>query len=1686
MLSIYTLKSAAKAGNYYQQDNYYAKEGEPPQGIWFGDGAKMLNLNGAVKLSEFVEKLEGKLGPNITMPSTTKTKRPGYDLTFSAPKSVSILAVIIKDEKVLNAHRTAVDETLKYLEQRYAATRVRVKNKIEIENTNNLLITKFEHTDSRALDPNLHTHCIVMNTTLRSDQKWRSLYFDSVYDDKMLLGVIYRGRLAQELMKSGFEIVQTSEKGLFELKGFPELVIKQFSKRREQITKELEQKKLIGSKAAQIANFNTRGAKKNVDPEHLDLAWTIELQQCGSSIAKLQEYSTQAKKRGPVIPPNPYYLADQAITKAAKELSERQTVFAAKELIRSASGLSISNYSPMLLEKALAEQFKSGQLIYLKNDLCTTQEARDLEILNVINMRQDKNKILPMFNKLTAVYLISSKTNGSKNALVSLLTNTDRQIVVTATNAANYTNTIKPLVEIAYEYGFYPVGITQFFKRTESFKEQLGIKRTQTISGFLKSCAIRAEKTKNRPVAAERLMRAKQIWILDFESNISAAQINVLQTYAKQFGTRIIWSNNIKKPKTAINTLMQHKIKQCNLDFQGEIKNISSLMDRSAMDRAALNCYINSTKDIDKSDWQANIASVIMHWVTTKYQQRDAVFSLKKLQLELFSLGITVSREVLENQLKQSLKNDPLIEVSSQLVTTENTVNLEYACLDLIKQYKQAIVNIMDPTTIDINTNLTKGQQQAIQLILTTTDRIVGVQGVAGSGKTTMLRELNKLCNKANFEIIGLTVTTSAKERLLDSSKNLTSDDPLLQSGIRTFTLRRFLIDSERLLRDNLTLAQLEYGVNKLYILDEASFVSTEEMFSTLIKMNQLNARIVVMGDYRQLGSVDAGRIFYLMLGSKMQSVAMTENVRFKSNKALAIMQNIYNDNIPGALKILDHSLIEIPDHQERLMKMVQLYVQRDPTTQANTILITPEHVDRIIVNQEIRRGLKENGQLIGTEIVCRNLTQISLTKAEQQKIYYFNEQDWVVFSRQKDQYFQIKVKNLEDGVLVLEDPNTKQQMNWSPERQPNMVNIYHQEERSLMQNDQIRWLKNGNSDEICNGQKATVLGINQEGIVTVKLQNGNEKVLNLMELTNQHWDYAYAATAFVAQGADQPATIALVKGGYGIDVTTKNIKIDDVIMIKQEPDPINTTAISSKWVKVLNINESYQATVQDRNNNTFNVDLTKSPTDNYIRDQAVWCLYPDPTTRKLSDLPRLTSVSEFLVMVTRGDQVTVLVDHLESYQHTLQTRILGARSAFEYLDPDKVNVQEKVFAMTKKITGLLQQPDIHNQLSTTLTQKNSLYNRNLVNMGEVISLLHSKILQYAINWLGRPQKISGKEARWGKKGSLVVKLTGVETGYWHDFESGKGGKNLLSLYQEKFNVNFKTAIADLSREFNIKLFASATSTRQLPVQEINKKQEQNINNLVAKKISYAKDLYNKGIPIKGTLAEKYLREFRGITGGIPLDFKFCAKLKHPDLGRMIPALLAPIKNVQGEVQGVVRIFLNSQGNKLNTTYIDSNGKQQVATVKANLGSMANAAVIINQAKLSSTVYIAEGIETALSINQAQPSNTVFAALSVSNLTKAPLPVDTQKIILCSDNDGVNAASNKALISAANFYLARGLQVAIAHPEKIVGMNKIDFNDVLKNLGTASITRSLQSAVLQTLPGITKKMEPIHNKELSL
>ena len=219
-------------------------------------------MSGNVQSEQFKNLLEGYSPDGKKTLSGKKINpdkhRAGFDLTFSAPKSISLAALMGGAKELEQAHRTAVERTLKVIEQQHAQARVWDGKEQQKVNSGNLVVAQFHHTTSREKDPQLHTHCVVLNCTQLANGKWRALTNEELYNNEMLLGAIYRNELASVARKLGYEIEPRPD-GLFEIKGYSETQIQWFSKRRQQILE------LVGehatAKEKEWAALQTRAAK---------------------------------------------------------------------------------------------------------------------------------------------------------------------------------------------------------------------------------------------------------------------------------------------------------------------------------------------------------------------------------------------------------------------------------------------------------------------------------------------------------------------------------------------------------------------------------------------------------------------------------------------------------------------------------------------------------------------------------------------------------------------------------------------------------------------------------------------------------------------------------------------------------------------------------------------------------------------------------------------------------------------------------------------------------------------------------------------------------------------------------------------------------------------------------------------------------------------------------------------------------------------------------------------------------------------------------------------------------------------------------------------------------------------------------------------------------------------------------
>jgi len=284
-------------------EDYYTGSGEAP-GEWTGAGAARLGLAGAVADDDLRQVLGGvdprtgtKLGGH------TRTDRvPGWDLTFSAPKSVSILYALGDGEvpaEVVEAHRAAVAAGLEYLERHATVTRRRVDGEIEIVRGEGLVVAAFRHRTSRAGDPQLHTHCLVGNVVERVDGGWGALHSRPIYQHARTAGFVYqavlRGELTSRLGVEWGEIVN----GYADIEGVGRGLIDHFSKRREEIEAAMAARGEDSMSAARTATLDTRQAKDyDVDPETLHERWRAEAAELG---CELTDVSRVLGRPGPQV-----------------------------------------------------------------------------------------------------------------------------------------------------------------------------------------------------------------------------------------------------------------------------------------------------------------------------------------------------------------------------------------------------------------------------------------------------------------------------------------------------------------------------------------------------------------------------------------------------------------------------------------------------------------------------------------------------------------------------------------------------------------------------------------------------------------------------------------------------------------------------------------------------------------------------------------------------------------------------------------------------------------------------------------------------------------------------------------------------------------------------------------------------------------------------------------------------------------------------------------------------------------------------------------------------------------------------------------------------------------------------------------------------------------------------------------
>jgi conjugative relaxase-like TrwC/TraI family protein len=555
MISLKAIASSRDAQHYFERDNYYAKDEGYARSAWGGKGAEALGLDGPVTGEAFKGLLDGHVGEQELGRvardedgEAVRVHRAGWDLTFSAPKSVSLLAEVAGDARVREAHERAVDVALAYLEHEAARMRVTQDGDTRTENTANLIVAKFFHNTSRELDPQTHTHAVVINATQSSDGRWRSLANEEIFRHRMTADSLYRGELAHQLTRLGYELDRQAN-GRFEISGFNREQLEAFSQRSRQIEGSLAERGLDRASATvlqrEVATLNTRRAKKEVSHEAVQAEWRSRASQVGLSLSRVVEAARGRSRGNPDATrenaaPAATAAAIAAVRQSASHLTERQSVIERQEVVRHAAHFGLGQVAPSEILKAYGMLEAKGEFVATQDGRLTTPEAIHAERTMLAALARGKGAMARAVPERSGAgdsplgdARYAELDSGQRSAAELILGGGDRYVGVQGYAGTGKTTMLNAVREVAAGEGYEVRGFAVSASAALVLEREAGI-ASQTVASFTRE----GKRTE---------AGARELWIVDEASLLGQRDANAILRLAERANAKVAFVGDAKQ-----------------------------------------------------------------------------------------------------------------------------------------------------------------------------------------------------------------------------------------------------------------------------------------------------------------------------------------------------------------------------------------------------------------------------------------------------------------------------------------------------------------------------------------------------------------------------------------------------------------------------------------------------------------------------------------------------------------------------------------------------------------------------------------------------------------------------------------------------------------------------------------------------------------------------------------------------------------------------------------------------------------------------------------------------------------------------------------------------------------------------------------------------------------------------------
>lgn len=554
---------ASGAAGYYEREykrgDYYTRGADAAvsPGRWYGLGAAELGLRGDVRQDDFVALLEGRAPTGeqlVEAQLATGRRRAGWDFTCSADKTVSIAALVFQDERLVEAHAAAVERALGELET-FVQTRARGGS--EVQATGRMVAATFRHESSRDLDPQLHTHVVVLNLTRRDDGQWRALYERPLFQAQRFATTVYRSEMAQAIERLGYRL-EVRRDGSVGIGGFEREQIDVFSKRRGAIEQYAQSIGKTTRQVGQEAAFGTRRAKrKDIDEHSLLRGWRQSARALGLDPKTwrregdrppgLAAWFLRGKAPKEASRLNPRDAAEAEVAYALEHLGERHAAFRVSELERVALEHGLGRVTLEDVRIAIAARrdlVRTGGVV--TTEAAIARERHILDLWRNGRKRADGIRADALEHHLEGEQLAAAR---------HILTADDRVIGVEGKAGTGKSHMLAPVVEACRRAGWQVRGMAPTTGAVAVLQENHV--PALTVARFLRQPREDDQAWREMPVSLVKIP-ARQLWIVDEAGLLSSAQMEALLQRAEAVRAKVV----------LVGDRMQHKPVEAGRPFE--------------------------------------------------------------------------------------------------------------------------------------------------------------------------------------------------------------------------------------------------------------------------------------------------------------------------------------------------------------------------------------------------------------------------------------------------------------------------------------------------------------------------------------------------------------------------------------------------------------------------------------------------------------------------------------------------------------------------------------------------------------------------------------------------------------------------------------------------------------------------------------------------------------------------------------------------------------------------------------------------------------------------------------------------------------------------------------------------------------------------------------------------------------